>query len=325
MKKTGIIFNLILIALLYGTTLTAQRIEFYTYNLPTQLLPTGGKVYVQDLVNTGTSEAEYGNLYARHLIGALKSSSHGLNKDVKLYNPWLTTKLYEVVDNADEADYIIGGDYKITSSSDESYQENWIAETDTELKNKLPICYYKHTMTNVANIEGKLVVSKKDGSPIDLFPLTFSSKDSDTKIMKKATAKNVSKLIGNVSNMGINKYKYAFTPSLEIEKYKFQNVKTKNKEIKADFKEIDKQIEALIKIGDFNETGKKYLELAAKEESEDVNQNIAVCYEIIGNFTKAKEYYIKAADKNGLARITKMIKVQDQLRAFGITIIENEF
>lgn len=323
MKKITTICLLLLATFTY--TATAQKIEFYTCTQPAQVLPTGGKIYIQNLENKGTSEAEFGSRYAAQLRTALNLNRHGFNSEVKLYNPWLTTKLYQVVDNAQEADYIIGGEYTITSASNASYSENWIAETDAELAHKLPICFYKYTMNNEAKLTGKLVISKQDGTVINSFPLNQESKNEDRKIMEKAKATDVSKLITTISNAAITQYKYAWTPSLEVEKYRFQGVKTKNKELKAEFKELDKQIDALIKTGDINEAGKKYLEVASKEESEDVNQNIAVCYEIIGNLTQAKAYYIKAVDKKGLERVNKMITIQALLRAHGLPVVENEF
>jgi hypothetical protein len=325
MHKISIIIRLMLVALAISASATAQRVEFYTLNMPSAFLEGGGKVFVKSLTNNGTTEADFGDAYAKAFTNVLSSNALGKDKDVKLYNPWLTTALYQVVGSEDEADFIISGDYIFESSSNSSYEEKFIKETSETVDKKLPISYYTFSANSSASLAGKTVITKKDGTAIGSIPFGNKKEKSNSKHMEKPSVPSTSSFIQDLRNEAINKTVFVYSPRLDVEKFKFNNVKTKNKEFKKELKDLVKQAEALVKTGDFNEAGKKYLEIAAKEDNEDVNCNIAVCYEIIGNFTKAKDYYVKSADKSGIKRINTMILVRDKLKELGIQVVENDF
>jgi len=325
MQKIFLNIRMVLVIMLVSMTAVAQKIEFYTYKLPINILEGGGKVCVKDLSNLGTEEPNFGATYAKYVLMALQNSEIGKVTYVKLNNPWLTTKLYETTGSETDANFVIGGDYKFESASTNSYEEKWIQETAEGVDKKLPICYYNYTSTSSATLEGKIVITKKDGSVLGTIPIGDKKSKSLTKSMEKPAIPEVSTFISELSNSAINRTAYSFSPSLTLEKYKFKNLKTKNKEFKKELKSIEDQIEALLKTNEIAEAGKKYLEIAAKEDGEDVNCNIAACYEMIGNLTKAKEYYLKSADKSGIERINFMIKVRDKLSSLGLPVTENEF
>ncbi|OIP02390.1 MAG: hypothetical protein AUJ97_06030 [Bacteroidetes bacterium CG2_30_32_10] len=322
MQKISISIKLIIVAIIISSNAVAQKMESYTYKMPVNIFEGGGKVSVKNFTNNGTEVASFGSDIAESILKALKNEGIGKVSDVKLYNPWLTTKLYEIVET--DADFVISGDYKFTSASTDSYEEKWIAETSETVAKKLPICYYNYTASSNAVLEGKLTITKKDGKSLGSISINNNKSKSQTLTMQKPSIPGVASFYKEMSNEAITKCALAFSPTLVVEKYKFENIKSKNKELKGDINDMEKQIKNLLKSGEINAAGKKYLEIAAKEETEETNINIGICYEIIGNFTKAKEYYLKAADKSSINRINDMIAIRDQLSKLGIKIIENE-
>lgn len=325
MHKLSIIIRILFVSLAISTTASAQRVEFYTLKMPSAFLDGGGNIFVKSLTNNGTTESDYGDAHAKAIVNVLSSNGIGQDKTVKLYNPWLTTALYQVVESEDEADFIISGDYAFESSSNTSYEEKFIKETSETVAKKLPISYYTFSASSSASIDGKVTIAKKDGTLVGTIPFGNKEFKSNSKHLEQPSVPSTEKFIADLKREAINKTAYAYSPRLDVEKFRFKNVKTKNKELKKELKSLVKQAEALVKTGDINAAGKKYLEIATKEDNEDVNLNIGVCYEIIGNFTKAKEYYVKSAEKSDIRRINSMILVRDKFKELGIQVVENEF
>ncbi len=313
-----------LILLFISSIALSQTIESYTLSLYDNVLDGGGKVFIHPLTNNGTEAASFGKDYADKIKLYMNSTGVGYVNGIKVYNPWLSTKIYQIVENVSEADYIISGDYKFETSESNTYEEKWIAETSETVDKKLPICYYNNIASSSASLNGKLIV-KKGSTVVKNLPFKGTKSDSKTKSMGTASVSAPSTFISVLSKDAINTYSYSFSPRLNEIKYKFKNIKTKNKEFKGDLKSIEKQIKTLVKTGEINETGKKYLEIAGKEESPSVHYNIAVCYELIGNYTKAKVYYLKSADKEGIDRINRRIATGKKMESLGTKIVENEF
>ena len=325
MHKISLIIRTVFVALIISTTASAQRVEFYTLKMPSAFLDGGGKVFVKSFTNNGTTEADYGDAHAKAFVNVLSSSGLGQDNGVILYNPWLTTALYQVVESEDEADFIISGDYSFDSSSNTSYEEKFIKET-TEVYNKqLPISYYTFSASGSATLAGKVTIAKKDGSLVATIPFGNKKSKSTSKHLEQPSMPSISDFNKDLKQEAINKTVFAYSPRLDVEKFRFKNVKTKNKAIKKELKKLVKQAEALVKTGDINAAGKKYLEIATKEDNEDVNLNIGVCYEIIGNLTKAKEHYLKSTKKSDIRRINSMISARDKFKELGLQVIENEF
>lgn len=325
MQKISISIRLVIAALTISVAASAQRVELYTLTLPKTILDGGGSLFVKNLTNSGTEEATFGEVYAKTLANILKVKDRGIDKDAKLLNPWLTTSLYQVVESETEADFVISGEYQFASSSSNTFEEKFIRETSNALDQNLPISYFSYTASSEASLAVEAVITKKDGSVITTLPFGDRKVKSATMSLEKPNVPSPSSFISDLSNDAIIKTGYTLTASLDTKKVRFEGLKTKNKEIKKEYKELDNQAEKLLKADNFNAAGKILFQIAALEESEDVFFNIATCYELIGNYTKAKEYYDKSGDKSGIKRINEMIAVRDKLKSLGIPITENEF
>jgi len=106
----------LLIAMLFVSYSIAQTVEGYKFAYSPTIINTGAKIFVKNFTNKGDIEANFGEKYAKSIKAALNRKTRGLTSGIKLTNPWLTTKFYEVVDTEAEADYIISGEYVFTKA-----------------------------------------------------------------------------------------------------------------------------------------------------------------------------------------------------------------
>jgi len=316
----------LLIAMLFVSYSIAQTVEGYKFAYSPTIINTGAKIFVKNFTNKGDIEANFGEKYAKSVKAALNRKSLGLTTGVKLNNPWLTTKFYEVVDTEAEADYIISGEYIFTKAYSSKNKEVVIYETSSMAKPKLPIHYYNYTEASSASVTMKMFIHKKgNATPSKEFPFTKTESKSKTTALQKPTITSASSYISTLSKQAINKYTYEFTPRLVVEKYKFKTIKPSNKELKKEYKTMKSSLKAFAKQSNINEMGKIYLSMLEKENDADVHANLGMCYELIGNFTKAQAEYNAGGDKKGIERITYMIKVRESHKGVGITVVENEF
>lgn len=325
MKNISKKIQFIVLAILLSNYCLAQKMDSYTFAYSPTLIQNGTKIYVKDFTNKGTDEQDFGAKYAKTLKASLNNDKHGLQAGVKLNNPWFTTKFYTVVNSEDEADYIIDGEYKFTKSNSSTYTEHVTYETYPGAV-KLPVHFYKYTETSNASVSLNLFIAKK-GETNHLKDFPFSKKESKSKTLalQKPAVSSPESFISTLSKLAINRYRYEFTPSFIVEKYKFDNIKPKNKELKKDYKAMNKSLEAFAKQYNVNEMGKIYLKMLTIEEDLEVHSNLGICYELIGNCTKAMEQYNLAGDKKGIERISFLIKVQETHKKAGIDVEEKDF
>ena len=303
---------------------TAQKIEGYSFSLPPTILTTPGKIYVEDFVNKGTIENSFGTDYASSLKNVLAYKTINAKTGVKLHTPWLTTKLYDIVDSESEANYVIKGTYSFTKGSSSSYTEKIIYESGA---GNLPIHFYKYTETANASVSFKMgIYASGKATPLKEFPFNDTKSNSKTLNLEKPAIISPSSLVEGLSKSAKYKYLYEFSPRLVPQKYKFEKVKPANKELKKVYKNKKKALKALAETGDIKGMGKIYTEMLADDANNaDVHKNLGICYELIGNYTKAKEHYVKSGDKGGIKAISSLIKVKELFKKLGLEVIENDF
>lgn len=316
--------GILLLAVLIYIPATAQKIEAYSFSLAPTLLTTPGKIYVEDFENLGSIEDGFSTSYPASLKNVLLNKTINAKTGVKLYNPWITTKLYEVVGSEDEANYIIKGSYLFTKGNSSSYTKKLIYETTGD---KLPIHYYKYTETAKASVVFNMGIYAK-GNDVALKEFPFSDTKSVSKSLNfnKPAVQSSNSLVKKMANSAKYKYLYEFSPKLIAKTYKFKKVKPANKDLKKEYKNKTKSLKALASTGDINGMGKIFLEMLADDDNNtNVHQNLGICYELIGNYTKAKEHYVKSGNKSSVTAITYLITVKEVFIKLGLEVTENEF
>lgn len=311
-----------LVQIILSVTAIAQTIESYTYELPDKYLESGGKIYVQELIDTSGVNPEFGQQYANAIRSALNNETIG-KSSAKVYNPWLTTKIYEIVDSIDKADYVLKGEYNFTKE----YSKSNVKKTITENKGypKLPINYYVYTEESSASLTGSAnFIKKGDTEPSLFLPLNSEDSKKKSKALSMPGVKLPEAFMEELSKNIISKNKNTLTPKLVPFKYRFKNIQTKDKAFKKELRKKEKLIKSFAKTGNITEMGKLYLEILANEESQKAHENVGMCYELIGNFTSAEGHYVTADDRSSIKRISSLIKVKETLQNMGIEVVENE-
>ena len=326
---------IVILMVLSANILSAQTVS--SYILPTKpqlVLENGGKVYVEPLVNTGEKAPEFGNKYSATLSALINKNAADKGRIKGVYNSWYTNKLYTVVSSESDADYIIKGTYLIEASSSYEYTE---IKSIAKLSN-IPYFTYQHTNSVKASLNGTLnVVNASSSNILTTVPLTATKSDSKIRYIHNDGPFNADNYIKSIAKKTIRGYSGVFTPKYVAKKYSFKKAKANKKTMeKADFKATKKELKAqqkAIKIlaeqGKIKEMGAMYLKIAAMGDKiknlSKVEKNIAYCYELIGNYTKAKIYYTKAGDSISLELLTKLIDMQQFIKKLGHDVTEEEF
>jgi tetratricopeptide (TPR) repeat protein len=116
-----------------------------------------------------------------------------------------------------------------------------------------------------------------------------------------------------------------YSPYFKENNGKFKGVKTKDKALKKEFKEKEKTIKASLKTNDLHAAAKTFIEIHETEKSLNSAYNVGLCYELIGNFTKAKEYYDMAGDKGALENMQNLLALKAQFEGLGLEVSETDF
>jgi len=310
---------IVILMVLSANILSAQTVS--SYILPTKpqlVLENGGKVYVEPLVNTGEKAPEFGNKYSATLSALINKNAADKGRIKGVYNSWYTNKLYTVVSSESDADYIIKGTYLIEASSSYKYTEiKSIAKLSS-----IPYFTYQHTNSVKASLNGTLnVVNASSSNILTTVPLTATKSDSKIRYIHNDGPLNADNYIKDIAKKTIRGYSGVFTPKYVAKKYSFKKAKANKKSMeKADFKATKKELKAQQKaIKILAAMGNKIKNISK------VENDIAYCYELIGNYTKAKTYYTKAGDSRSLEQLTKLIDMQQFIKKMGHDVTEEEF
>jgi len=331
MKKLNITIYMLLL-MLVSTSLDAQKVHSYVLkNKPYYVLEEGGPVTIQELINNGTTMNSFGKDFANTLYNTINWKERGINTKGKgkVYNPWYTTKIYELTKDESAAKYVIGGNYIFSGNVTKSHE---LLKSKDKSKEAIPFFYYKHSVYATAKVNGKITItSTSKGEVVKEFSLNNEKTKSDSKIVEYPVTPTIEKYTKMLSKDVINRSGGMFSPIYVPKTYSFKAVKgdKTDKAFKKEMKNKKKVFKALADAGSINELGKAYLEIVANESKlkkpQNLYYNIGVCYEIIGNFTKAKENYLKSADKAAIADIESLIQIQELFKKLGLNVVENDF
>lgn len=331
MKK--IAYTLLFALIMFGAN--AQDFKGYVLKMPSTIKPNTSvkKIFVEGLQcsNSENINEEMIKTLNNIIVNNINSNERGGNIEF-IPNTWLRSDIYQVTQNKDEADWIFTGTYEYFTSKkrDQAYEVK--RETSTGTKYKLPFELMYYDYANEIRVPYSLKIVDKTGAEIFSAGSEFKNSSAPEKNMVStegklqsfdALAKTFSSTIGNWM---ANAMLPIFTPvAYEFEKVKGPDKKTQPDKEKR--KAIDDQLDNardMLKDHDFVGAGMIYQSLIEECPSADLFLNLAMIYEIIGNYTKSLEYYQKANNAVGITRIKSGIEVRDMLKAFGKTIEEVE-
>ncbi|MGM0649902.1 MAG: hypothetical protein ACQES1_05265 [Bacteroidota bacterium] len=324
MKNSIKTIMIVLSCLIISGNLIAQKIKTYKLQMPSIILKNGGPIYV-DYLDNPAPDANVGKLkseFRKAMIKGINADGLVVEQGLPTLNPWMTTKIYETTDNKEDANYIIDGEYKYETDINKSHKAHMTK--DKYGKGEIPVHFYEYTASSNAKLEGKVFIKDNNSDEIvKEYPFSKTQSDSENKYMKKPRVKSPANFFSSLNNAVIADYRYMLNPIKREYKYNFPRITPDNRDHRKKFRKSRRKLRKLDNDDNVKEMADILFELQKLEDNnEDVNLGLGMCYEIIGNYTKAKEHYEKSGDSDAMARINEQIQIRDQLKALGVEINE---
>lgn len=327
MKNTTRAISTILIFFVF-LTVNAQKIDSYVLIMPPVYLGDGSPVYVKPLINlTDSTNKTFGEDYSNSLKNALNNPSIGKQSGVKMFNPWYTTKIYTLTENESEAKYIICGEYSTSTNSSETAIEHKTAETSSS-DPKIPFVFYEYTSTTSGSVNGKLTVYQSSSSQIvKEYPFEKNNTDSKSQYLESVKPASMFSLLDKSEEQAIDQHILAFSPYYTVYTFKFENIKSDDKDYNKELRQQRSDLDDYADAGQLEKLALAYIDMLDKsvKNPNDLFYNLGMCYEMLGNFTKAKEYYDKSNNSEAINRINILIQCRIIYEKLGIEIIEKDF
>ncbi len=317
------------LALFVISNANAQKMDSYVLVMPSVYFGEGGPVYIKPLTNLKDSTNNaFGKEYANTLKNVFNNTGIGKKSGVKMFNPWYTTKLYDLTENEAEANYIISGEYKSFTNSSNSHKEHITAETSSSNDPKIPFVFYEFESKTSGSVSGKLTLYQSSSEQIvKEYPFDKSNSDSKSQYMETVKSESMFTLLSKSEEQAIDQNILAFSPYYSVHTYNFNNIKSDDKDYNKELRKQRSDLKDYADAGQLEKLALAYIEMLDKsiKNPEDLYYNLGMCYEMLGNFTKAKEYYDKSKDSDSINRINKLIQYRDIYKSLGIEIIEKDF
>lgn len=280
----------------------AQQGECYKRSLKSKT-PLRHKIFIGEFENKGTNnDVDFGEIVREKL----NEQRHSIfTKDLQIFVP---------VDSKDEADVIVSGEYVYNNNTE--VIEKPFMERSTSYASRIP--YFEIRVKNSADLNFVFQFEYKDGTTaFDTLYHEDSSETSDKReiksqvVLEEETIKTLGRRIWDYKNI------------VDSEKFwvKMPKVKIKDKEMKSQYKEMRKYVEEK----KFKELGAFYKKLYEQKPSDELAQCIGICYEMLGNFEKAQEYYDGASDFAINMRMKDHMELYNYLLEIGMTLPKEEF
>jgi hypothetical protein len=314
--KTYKLICLLAFSFLLLTELYAQQGQFYQFSLDGETKIRGSKIYVQNFTNKGTESQIDVNALAKTYIDFYFATYSGVAaKNIQNHISWTRNPRFEAVNTITEADVIIGGHYQIKTNAGGG--EQLFFEQGNSVGGAIP--YFESRQLNTAEVT--VIIS-----------YTYKNKeaDYDTIFIQKESVRTPGKKFLSVedlladceSKLKSNFYKtFTFYSHKDIW-YKLLNVKTKDKTLKEELKAAGNLFES----GKIKELGNLFQRIyQAEPENKEAAFNTAMCYELIGNYAKAEEYYAIMPDFHTKVRMKTNKVLFDYLNSIGANMVIEDF
>lgn len=218
--------------------------------------------------------------------------------------PWMYQSFYTPVAETEDPQVIITGTYVYTKTIDEN--EKVVRE-----KSGNPALPYIMLTTNyMAEISIALNYQYQDGSSIK--DTIAVSKNKTVKLGDEPITfdKLEKSLIGSTEHQ----IKQLTACSKGDKTWlKFPKVKVKDKALKEELGTVSK----LLKDGEYSKAGAIYKKIFEAKETPEASVALAMCYELVGNYPKAKELYKAKPDFQINSRMKKSMKLLEYAQSIG--------
>lgn len=311
----------VFIALLSGSLAFSQTATSYMLYLPKGFIEDAKTIKVNNFKSTSDKESKSSTgLQIKTTLKSLINSETRGGYASSIYNKWMKTNLFKTVDEGTNSDIVIDGSYTLVKKENNYKKEN-VYHTNHATNLPIPYVIVSYQGENVVSLEVTAELKKADGTAITNYTVK-SSKNNKTKESWGIPGSKL-KPIGGLINTCIADAGWQignmFLPGLIRKNYEIKKVKLKDKAKKKQAKQAKKDF----KDKKYKESGKIYKELADGGCNEAAF-NAAIVYELIGNYTKAKEYYEKSGNTSNSQVLDKYLTIMELLKKAGKTVEEPE-
>ena len=263
-----------------NTCFSKSKYYFKSFNrIGEKALPTLEETIEQKLVSTTNAEE---------------------NNNYWMYKDWA----YSVADES-QADYTISGEYDYNSGI--TIGESLYFET----LGKIRLPYFISTKENRADLELIFTFDYKDDSPNRKDTLCVHKKSISIPGNKFYRVEQLEAQLEGAIRTKINNYKELINGK-EVQ-INFPKVKIKDKGLKAEYATINK----LLKDGEYEKAGSIVKKVYEANKTPELSQALGICYELVGNYPQATEYYKALPDFHIRARMKKNMALLEQATAMG--------
>ncbi len=216
-----------------------------------------------------------------------------------MYKSWINP----VVDEAD-ADYTISGEYFYTSGT-------VVGETVYKEKTAVhPIPYFVTAKEHRADIDVIFTFKYKDGT-VQKDTLSDHRKSVEKPGKSYYSTEKLELQLRDMILAKVSGYK-SLVDYKEVA-INFPKIKIKNKALKAEYDGI----KPLLKEGEYTQAGAIVKKIYEAEKTPELSQAVGICYELVGNYDKAAEYYKAMPDFHIKVRMKNNIAVLDYAKSIG--------
>lgn len=288
--------------LFFMTAIKAQNMECFKLKAPERVF-AGTKVFFVGFDNKGDAEfADFG----KQLIDRLVACSYAPSKLPSLI--WSQSPIYEFVNSADQADVIVTGEYAVKCNKVRDQQDRQ-AQESSRIQNGLSYTVASYNFKNEVCFSLLMEMKDREGKTLQEYVIndTIVSKKKSDIVMPKITP--LEELTNRMLKGKLSKISSSFGISSKFVWVKFLKVSPKDKALKIEYKNVS----SLLKNKDFFAAGKIFQKIYNESQNPLAAFNVAVCYEMVGNYAKAAEYYKIKFDFPAKKRMEQNMPIWDIL------------
>ncbi|WP_372772962.1 hypothetical protein [Mangrovibacterium sp.] len=228
---------------------------------------------------------------------------------------WLSRNWSSPVTNESDAEMVVEGTYVYESGTD--VYETIYRESVTAGTPNLP--YFVSEKKNFADLMVILNYTYKDGSPavVDTIHLLKESVLKPGKDYYKV--EQLEKQLDDEIRWTMGGYRYFLDRKKAL--VNLPDVKIKDKVLREEYKTYAN----LMKEGKYADAGRIAQKLYEAEKTPELSVAVGLCYELLGNFPKAQEYYDAKPDFHIKMRMRKNMELLDAARAMGYEPVFADF
>ncbi len=316
MKKQIYLSLVFVLFSVFSLQLVAQSFQYEQFKFIKSTKIRGPKIFFNGLENTGEGTQIDISKMVEDYLGFYFATHNGVaKKKIQNHISWMTKPLFEKTNDKSSADVIVGGSYSIATNAE--VEEKLLYERAQNVGGAVP--YYEIRQINRVEIIVVISYTYKDKT-VDYDTLRCVSEyerkpgtkyKSIDDLLVKCQKSLKTKLY---DNFRFYDYSYVW--------YRFKKVKTKDKDLKSKLKTVS----LLLSNGDIDKAARLFLQAYELDNSNlEAAFDLAQCYELVGNYPKALEFYKKSPDFHAKVRMKSNMILYNYLNDIEAKLVLTDF